>query len=783
MYYADYNYLKYLLLKGEIRLLEFSNDYQKLYFTTSLHHSILCFSLSEERVISTTFPHPSPPTVQILSKDSSVLITASERPVVIYVHNLRSLTAPPILYPQASSSPVTSGEFHPDRKGVFLLCFLDGTIASYNISKGFSGKFSEDKQSHLMGLHGCEKSCFKRLHKTVDISTEPSSIRTSTEKIRMNKSNFLENRIVNAAYPIAGAAFVPGYRSRAVSTGADGKCRLIDFENEGKILRTWHIGASATCLSILGSHEMKPALETPSSHSRGHEVGKKDYIIAIGRVDGTVMLYDSVGLLIQERNVSESRARIISIAWSLNCTTPYISNENAYTLEGTTVNLPSPEDIVLNNLPSELAAVNDSSHVSTNLDSRKVSSIYTGDEGTYDTIIAKSKDETAQYKARLVPSGKLVDLFCSAKKAVCQRQPPRARPRLSSSTFVTNNPNPEDELNQQSKNSIVTKGFRCQLLTKCQRLELDGQGSNYKAKLETYDKLPGGLSESKDHNHGVYEDECAYPVPGSYFSSESSLDDNSDSGMDENSKVSRNSNDCIDGLHMPMNGTSTSRTSLFYVKSNDLSHVYPTKKSESHLSKSSLDDSFDEQHNPPYQNTQVVKVAFSARSSSASNERTSKGPRNLFSAIHPHYDWENTTRIHSTVLDAPLPRLTAENLFVNQATIQGASSRQLLYQARCNSATRKFSRSDKITECTEAEHLPEADEYNDYKSYILQKTDIADNPFDMQHMNSSNHHAYCVYMEKELRLLQPLTRLLTEKIIAIHKLMLRHSEEISNKMN
>lgn len=782
MYYFNYNYLKYLFMKGEIRLLEFSNDYQKLYFTTSLHHSILCFSLSEERVISTTFPHPSPPTVQILSKDSSVLITASERPVVIYVHNLRSLTAPPILHPQASSSPVTSGEFHPERKGIFLLCFLDGTIASYDISKEFSGQFPEDKQSHLTGLHGCEKSCFKRLHKTVHINIEPSSTRTSTEEIRVNKNKFLENRTGNAAYSIAGAAFVPGYRSRVVSTGADGKCRLIDFENEGKILRTWHIGASATCLSILGSREVKPALEVPSCHNYGHEAGKKDYVIAIGRADGTVILYDSVGLLLQDWNVSESKKRIISIAWTLKCTIPSVSSENACVLEDNTVNLPSPEDIVQNNLPPELSAVNDCSYARTNLDSRKVSNISMGKERTYDTIIAKSKDEVTRRKAKLVPSGKLVDLFSSAEKTVCQKQPPRTRPRLSSSTFIANSRNPEDELNQQSKNSIVTRGFHCQLLSRCQRLAFDGQNSDSKAKVETYDNLPGGLSENRDHNHGECEEECAYPIPGSYFSSESSLNDSSDSGVDENSKINRKWNDRIDGLQVAINGTSTSQMSSFYVESNDLSLVYPIKESESHLSKNSLDELFDEQHKSPYQNTQVDKNAIPAVNSSAINGRTSKGPRNLFSAIHPQYDWENA-RVQSTILDAPLPCLTAENLHVNQAAIQGASSGQLPYQAGCNPATGKFSRSDKVTGCTEVEQLPEADEYNGFKSCILQKPNIGDNAFDMQHIDSSNHHTCCVHMEKELRLLQSLIRILTEKVIVMHTLMLRHNEKISNKMN
>ena len=37
---------------------------------------------------------------------------------------------------------------------------------------------------------------------------------------------------------ITAAAFVPGYASRVVSIGHDGRCRLVDFKGGGKILRT-----------------------------------------------------------------------------------------------------------------------------------------------------------------------------------------------------------------------------------------------------------------------------------------------------------------------------------------------------------------------------------------------------------------------------------------------------------------------------------------------------------------------------------------------------------------
>ena len=759
-------------------MLEYSNDYHKLYFTTSLHHSILCFSLVDGRVISTTFPHPSPPTVLILSKDSSVLVTASERPVVIYVHNLKHLTAPPILHPQVSPSPVTSGEFHPDKNGVFLLCFLDGTIALYNVPRGCSGNYSEDKQSHLIGLHGCEKSCFKRLHKTVNVNIEPGLKRRPSKEASVNGNEFLKGDIGKATCSIAGAAFVPGYRSRAVSVGADGKCRLIDFENEGKLLRTWHIGASATCLSILGSGDIKPALKPANRRSSGHKIRNTDYIIAIGRADGIVMLYDSVGLLLQEWNVSETKARIISIDWSLSCTIASISDANANKPEDTIINVPTPEDTAQNNLPRESSTLNDKLKINAPLPRRKVSNVsMSNEDGIHDTIIAMSKDDLTRHRAPLVTPGKLVDLFSSAKKAVRQNQPYRLRPRLSSSTFVANSQIPGNRFNSKSTNNIVVKGFRCHLLPKCQRLALDGQNSYCKAKLKPREKLPREVVQNQHQKLKECEEQREYPIPGSYFSSESSTDDESNSGMSENSKVSRSSKGPISGVCVPMSGTSSSQTSSSHVKSKDPYEFDPTKKLRSSLSMNTLDESLEEQHSPSYQNTQVIKDAFSASSSSAGNEGALKGPRRVLSAIQPYEDWDNRTKIFPIISNAPLPRLTVENLNLKQATIQDTSLGQLPYQTDCNSITERYSTSDKDLGRMEAEQLPV--EYKDIRSCALQKSNIKDNAFAMQHGNCSHQPTCCIDME-ELRQLNTRTERILEKVTVIHKLMQCYDGDISH---
>ncbi|TKA77977.1 hypothetical protein B0A49_02437 [Cryomyces minteri] len=127
---------------------------------------------------------------------------------------------------------------------------------------------------------------------------------------------------------ITAAAFMSGHKTRAVTVGADGRCRLVDFESGGKILRTWHVRGPATSLSIL-SLKSNPSLASttkgPSGPKKGLKDGRNttnmhkptttDNVLAVGRVDGKVLLFDSVGLLLAEQVVDQSAGRVIDVDW------------------------------------------------------------------------------------------------------------------------------------------------------------------------------------------------------------------------------------------------------------------------------------------------------------------------------------------------------------------------------------------------------------------------------------------------------------------------------------
>ena len=684
-----------------------------------------------------------------------------------------------MLHPQASSSPVTSGAFHPDRNDVFLLCFLDGTIASYNLPRNYRGDCSENKQNYFTGLHGCERNYFKRLHRIANVNVESGSIGRPAKEASVSKDNFSSNEIGSAAYAVAGAAFVPGYRSRAVSVGADGKCRLIDFENKGKLLRTWYIGASATCLSILGLGEMKPALAPSDWYSNGHEVENKNYLIAIGRTDGIVMLYDSVGLLLQEWVVSEARAKVTSVDWSLNCTVASIFDVNANLPEHTIIDVPSPKDIVHDNLSKESFTFDDPPNINAPPAGRNTSKISMGSEGnTYETIITKSKDILAQDRAGLMPSEMLVDLFSSAEKTILQKQPYRIRPRLSSSTFLTNSQILGNGLSEQSKKYTIKKGFHRNLFFRRHRLALDGQNSDSKAKLKTYQMLPRELLQNQHPTPRKCEDGCTYPIPGSHFSSDSSSDDDLDPDMDKKFEIDSGRNGHISGLNMPMSRTSTLETSSSDINLSDF-QCFDSRRSKKSLFKSILDESLDKQYHLQNQNTEVIKDAFPITNASAYDEGAPKRLQNLFAEIHQNDDWGVGTRVVPRVSSAPLPRLTTENLLLKQAAVLGTSSGYLSHQSGSSSVIDTLLRSDEDTRCTRLEQLLKAENYNDIKFRAPKKRDFEDNTVDMQYMNYPDHHCCCINL-KELRQLQPRIETLIEKVVDIHRLMQCHTEDVSN---
>lgn len=108
---------------------------------------------STRETLEVSKTHPTQPTVMALSPDSTLLLSASKDPTIIYLQDLRSTSLVTQLKPIATTAHVTVAAFHPERKFIFLLAFSDGVIAAYDGSK-IVGKAQHGKDNLQRLYHG-----------------------------------------------------------------------------------------------------------------------------------------------------------------------------------------------------------------------------------------------------------------------------------------------------------------------------------------------------------------------------------------------------------------------------------------------------------------------------------------------------------------------------------------------------------------------------------------------------------------------------------------------------
>lgn len=210
--------------------------------------------------------HASLPTVVAISTNPHILLTSSEQPSLIYLQHRTSGTQPLLLTPLASCSPVVRASFHPSRSNVFLLAFKDGTVAAYDAAELFHDR--KDIVAYPQAVGG-ETYTFRGLH-------------IASSHIRQSSFGALSSVPSSPlGQSITGLEFITGHRSRAVTCGADGNCRILDFETK-MIVRSWHVRAPATALSLLSSKSAKSPL------------------VAVGKLDGKVSIHELSGALLHE---------------------------------------------------------------------------------------------------------------------------------------------------------------------------------------------------------------------------------------------------------------------------------------------------------------------------------------------------------------------------------------------------------------------------------------------------------------------------------------------------
>ncbi|CUS08600.1 unnamed protein product [Tuber aestivum] len=264
-------------LKGaqHCRLLQYDHESRSLFFTDSIHNSVRAYSLKENKVFDAAKAHPSAVVSFAISCDSNLILSCSADPPVIQVYN-RLLTTTVAVVPHASKASVNICVFHPTRRNIFVLVFSDGVLAAYDYSKISGGTSARRDDRVGIGQGGLKEiHTFRHLH---DSSVAGSS-------------------------GITGIQFLPGYRSRAVTVGEDGRIFLVDFGMRDT-LGSWHIGAPATSLAV----------RTTAGKNSDHD-DPKAYFVAVGSVHGKCYVYNGHGNKIGEQIVDAEGGRVLGVEW------------------------------------------------------------------------------------------------------------------------------------------------------------------------------------------------------------------------------------------------------------------------------------------------------------------------------------------------------------------------------------------------------------------------------------------------------------------------------------
>lgn len=276
--------------QDEVRHLQYTKDSKSLFLSTKVTNAIQCYSTQEQQLLSPPQTLASPPAALAVSPTGHLMISAQGSPPVVFLKDLASNSTATLLKPQATTAGVAVAAFHPERANIFLLAFGDGTVGVFDASR-LSRTSGEGRyvDQHHMGKGEIGRK--KQLHRAA---------RTSAD---------------GGLGAITGAAFIPGHKVRVITVGMDGRCHLVDFSDGVNVLRTWHAKAPLTSVSVLAPGVSKrDSLSSQKSRTSIRSDGTKG-CIAVGTYDGSVILYDLLGIQQSHQRVDRTGERIISVEW------------------------------------------------------------------------------------------------------------------------------------------------------------------------------------------------------------------------------------------------------------------------------------------------------------------------------------------------------------------------------------------------------------------------------------------------------------------------------------
>ncbi len=253
-----------------------------LFYTTTLNNSVQAYHIPTAQLLPSLSSHPSPPNAMAISSDGSVLISVSPEPPTLHIQDLRRTGIAPVRFqPPVRHSAVTCLSFQDTgRPGKrlhmkFALGFQNGTLVVYRLFLPSLAELRENNSSY-----------------------RGRPIQASTARIGAIKN--LHKATMGG---IAALEFIPRTGTRIATVGHDGRCRLVDFAENGTILKTLQVSGSATCLSIF---------PRPDSSAM---------LIGIGTDAGKVLVFNEHG--VRENKIAMG-APVIHVEWVQDMSAPSV---------------------------------------------------------------------------------------------------------------------------------------------------------------------------------------------------------------------------------------------------------------------------------------------------------------------------------------------------------------------------------------------------------------------------------------------------------------------------
>jgi len=281
--------------------MEYHPDGKTLFLGTRLSGKIECYSLPDRKTSKGTLldiDERTPSRIAV-SCTGKLMVVAYERPTAVQVKRLLTGHDATKFKPNVSSSSVEFLAFHPQREGIFLLLFTDGLLASYDASGLLDyadDATKSDQQSKLVKEHAIPVD--------YHVDKEQGSYPILSVKFAQSRSNVII------------AAFVPGVNLKVITITREGLCRVIDLTNDKSTGRTWQINRQVTALSLLAISSPLNEVSlvgTSLKHSKARP--NDSHLVAVGTMDGKVLLYDYLGCLLKELSIPNSE-KVISLGWN-----------------------------------------------------------------------------------------------------------------------------------------------------------------------------------------------------------------------------------------------------------------------------------------------------------------------------------------------------------------------------------------------------------------------------------------------------------------------------------